>query len=150
MYKASDNLLVQVVCTEHSYVNPDGKQWVCKACDRALSIGVTCHCRLKLMIYNCAMYVPPEFADLNLLELRLISLRMPFMKMVALPSLVNRHGPAVNVPSKVETICNNIYVLPRLPSETDLVPLKLKRKLAYKGHYIMYDYITPQKLHSSG
>ena len=26
-----------------------------------------------------------------------------------------------------------------------VVPLKLKRKLAYKGHY-MYDYITPQKL----
>ena len=35
--------------------------------------------------------------------------------------------------------------LPRLPSQSELVPLKLKRKLAYKGHY-MYDYITPQKL----
>ena len=66
------------------------------------------------------------------------------MKMVALPSGKQRsiHGPAVNVPCKVDTICN---VLPRLPSETELVPLKLKRKMAYKGHY-MYDYITPQKL----
>ena len=66
------------------------------------------------------------------------------MKMVALPSGKQRsiHGPAVNVPSKVDTLCN---VLPRLPSQSELVPLKLKRKLAYKGHY-MYDYITPQKL----
>ena len=61
------------------------------------------------------------------------------MKMVALPSGKQRsiHGPAVNVPSKVDTICN---VLPRLPLQTELVPLKLKRKLTYKGHY-MYDYI---------
>ena len=51
------------------------------------------------------------------------------------------HGPAVNVPSKVDNIRN---VLPRLPSQTELVPLKLKRKVAYQGHY-MYDYITPQK-----
>ena len=65
------------------------------------------------------------------------------MKMVALPSGKQRsiHGPAVNVPSKVDTLCN---VLPRLPCQTELVPIKLKRKLSYPGHY-MYDYITPQK-----
>lgn len=70
------------------------------------------------------------------------------MKMVALPSGKQRsihgpavNGPAVNVPSKVDTICN---VLPRLPSQTDLIPLKLKRKVAYRGHY-MYDFITPSK-----
>ena len=66
------------------------------------------------------------------------------MKMVALPSGKQRsiHGPAVNVPSKVHTICD---VLPRLPSQSELVPLKLKRKVAHRGHY-MYDYIRPQKL----
>ena len=66
------------------------------------------------------------------------------MKMVALPSGKQRsiHGPAVNVPSKVDTICN---VLPRLPSQSELVPMKLKRKVAYRGHY-MYDYIRPQKI----
>ena len=65
------------------------------------------------------------------------------MKMVALPTGKQRsiHGPAVNVPSKVDTICE---VLPRLPSQTEMVPLKLKRKVAYRGHY-MYDYVTPQK-----
>ena len=45
------------------------------------------------------------------------------------------HGPAVNVPSKLDSLCN---LLPRLPSQTELVPLKLKRKLRFKGHY-MYD-----------
>ena len=87
--------------------------------------------------------VPPELADLNALESRLISLSVPFMKMV-LPSGKQRsiHVPAVNVPSKVDTICD---VLPRLPSQSELVPLKLKPKVAHRGHY-MYDYIKPQKL----
>ena len=88
--------------------------------------------------------IPTKLSGLNLLELRLISLRVPFMKMVALPSGKQRciHGPAVNVPSKVDTICT---VLLRLPSQTELIPLKLKRKLAYRGHY-MYDYISPEKV----
>ena len=71
--------------------------------------------------------VPRELSGLNALELRLICLRVPFMKMVALPSGKQRciplpsgkqrciHGPAVNVPAKVDTICD---VLPRLPSQT--------------------------------
>lgn len=45
------------------------------------------------------------------------------------------------MPSKVDTIFN---VLPRLPTQTELVPLKLKCKPAYQGHY-MYDHITPKK-----
>ena len=36
-------------------------------------------------------------------------------------------------------------VLPRLPSQSVLVALKLKLKLSYKGHS-MYDYVTPEKV----
>ena len=88
--------------------------------------------------------IPPELSCLNPLELRLISLRVPFMKMIALPSGKQRcmHGPAVNVPSKIDNVCT---MLPRLPSQCELVPLKLKRKLMYTGHY-MYDYVSPEKL----
>ena len=88
--------------------------------------------------------VPSELSCLNPLEMRLISLPVPFMKMVALPYGKQRciHGPAVNVPSKLDSVCS---MLPRLPSQTELIPLKFKRKLAYKGHY-MYDYVTPEKL----
>ena len=88
--------------------------------------------------------VPTELSDLNSLELRLISMRIPFMKMVALPRGQQRsiHGPAVNIPSNLTAIC---HLLPRLPSETQLIPMKLKRKLTYKGHY-MYQYVSSEKL----
>ena len=88
--------------------------------------------------------IPNELSTLNALELRLVSLRVPFMKMVALPSGKQRsiQGPAVNVPSKLDSLCT---MLPRLPTETELLALKLKRKLNYKGHY-MYDYVSPEKL----
>ena len=91
--------------------------------------------------------VPAELSGLNPLELRLISLRVPFMKMVALPSGKQRsiHGPAVNVPSKLDTVCT---VLPRLPSQTEHIPLKLKCKLAYRGHY-MYNYVSPEKVRNA-
>ena len=49
------------------------------------------------------------------------------------------HGPAVNVPSKLDSVCE---LLPRLPSESELVPLKLKRKLSYKGH----NFVRPEKV----
>lgn len=87
--------------------------------------------------------IPIELSNLNALELRLISLRVPFMKMVALPSGKHRciHGPAVNVPSKLDSICT---MLPRLPSQSELIALKLKRKLTYRSHY-MYNYISPER-----
>ena len=74
----------------------------------------------------------------------MISLRIPFMKLLALPSGKQRciHGPAVNVPSKLDSVCT---LLPGLPNEASMIPLKLKRKLRYKGHY-MYEYVRPDKV----
>jgi len=83
--------------------------------------------------------IPSSLQDLNVLEIRLLGLRIPFMKMIALPSGKQRciHGPAINVPSKVDTL---IEILPRLPSDNAIIPLKLKRKLQYKSHYL-YDFV---------
>ena len=139
--KASADVLQTVFSPNLSYISPDGKEWVCRTCDRALKRG---NMPLQAKANGLQLCpVPPELSSLNALELRLICLRVPFMKMVALPTGKQRsiHGPAVNVPSKVDTICE---VLPRLPSQTEMVPLKLKRKVAYRGHY-MYDFVTPQK-----
>ena len=47
------------------------------------------------------------------------------------------NGPPVNVPATLGQI---IDILPRMPSELQLHPVKLKCKLEYKSHY-MYDMI---------
>ena len=119
---------------DYSYISPGGKERICKTCDRALRRGCINGFHLS--------DAPPELSGLNPLELGLSCLRLPFMKMVVLPSGKHRsiHGPAVNVPLTPFVM----FYIPRLPLQTELVPLKLKRKLSYRGHY-MYDYITPQK-----
>ena len=99
------------------YISIDGNLWICRTCDASLIRG-----KLPLQAKANGLKltpIPPELSNLNPLELRLISLRVPFMKMVALPSGKQRciHGPAVNVPSKLDSVCT---VLPRLPSQTEL------------------------------
>ena len=46
-------------------------------------------------------------------------------------------GAPVNVPTTLDHVLN---ILPRMPNELQLHPMKLKRKLEYKSHY-MYDVI---------
>ena len=138
--KASPVILADVF--SDLYTSFDGNQWICATCNAALTRG---NMPTQAVANGLRLSpIPPELSCLNALEIRLLSLRVPFMKMVALPSGKQRciHGPAVNVPSKLDSVCT---VLPRLPSQSELIPLKLKRKLAYKGHYL-YDYITPDKI----
>ena len=118
-------------------VSAQDKQWICRTCHNALKRGVL---PAQAKANNLGLDdIPVELSDLNPLEVRLISLRIPFMKMVALPCGKQHaiHGPAVNVPTDLTPVCT---LLPRLPSQTQMVPMKLKRKLCYKGHY-MYQYI---------
>ena len=115
-------------------VSAQDKQWICKTCHNALNRGV-----LPVQAKANNLYldnIPVVLSELNLLEVCLISLRIPFMKMVALPCGKQRaiHGPAVNVPTDLTPVCT---LLPRLPSQTQMVPMKLKRKLCYKGHYMI-------------
>ena len=126
--KASNELLEQVFCPEYGYISSDGQRWLCRTCHNALSRGTM---PVQAKANNLQLDpVPNELSTLNALERRLISLRVPFMKMVALPSGKQRsiQGPAVNVPSKLDSLC---IMLPRLPTETELIALKLKRKLKY-------------------
>ena len=81
-----------------------------------------------------------QLSGLNMLELRLMFARSLYE--IGCPALwqTKMH----TWPSNECSICT---VLPRLPSETELIPLKLKRKLAYRGYYTyMYDYISPEKV----
>ena len=120
------------------FVSAQDKQWICKTCHNALKRGVL-PAQAKANNLNLDN-IPVELSDLNPLEVCLISLRIPFMKMVALVATI--HGPAVNVPTDLTPVCT---LLPRFPSQTQMVPMKLKRKLCYKGHYT-YQYIRPAKV----
>ena len=103
------------------------------------------YCLLRPKANNLELdNIPLELSDLNPLEIHLISLRIPFMKMVALPYGKQHaiHGPEVNVPTDLTPVC---ILLPRLPSQAQMVPMKLKRKLCCKGHYI-YQYVWPAKV----
>ena len=104
---------------DFTVIVPDAgtKQWICKTCD-------ICDNALKQRKFPAQAKannldledIPSELSDLNSLEVRFISLRIPFMKMVALPCGKQRaiHGPAVNVPTDLTPVCT---LVPRLPSQ---------------------------------
>ncbi len=82
-------------------------------------------------------HIPPELVELNVLERQLIAKILPFAKIVALPKGQQRavHGAVVCVPSEVEATVN---CLPRPSSEAQLLQVKLKRHIKYKGHQHFY------------
>ena len=94
-------------------VSAQDKQWICKTCHSALKRGVLL-AQAKANNLNLDD-IPMELSDLNPLEIRLISLRIPFMKLVALPCGKQHaiHGPAVNVPTDltpVRTFCLGFHL----------------------------------------
>ena len=85
--------------------------------------------------------IPPELESLCDLESRLISQRIPFMKILNLPrgGQAGIRGAVVNVPTDLTKVTT---LLPRTTSNSGLFPLKLKRKLQYRG-YVSYQMICP-------
>ena len=131
-----------VILEAFMYTSTDGRTWICVTCDRALQKG---NMPRQAKANGLSLFdIPPELSQLNEVEIRLLSRRIPFMKIVALPKGKQKaiHGPAVNVPTQLDTICN---LLPRLPNECEIIPMKLKRRLCYKSHY-MYDSVHPQNI----
>ena len=90
-------------------------------------ICVTCHNNLKRWYPKMPVQamanglslpdVPNELANLTEIERRLISLCIPFMKILALHRAgihYKINGPCVNVPTTLNRVCK---LLPRLPDE---------------------------------
>ena len=78
--KTSPDVLQEVFSVNIRYISNNGKQWICKTCDRSLMRG-----SMPLQDKANGLQLPeihPELSGLNALELRLISIRVPFMKMV--------------------------------------------------------------------
>ncbi|KAK7573658.1 hypothetical protein V9T40_004699 [Parthenolecanium corni] len=85
--------------------------------------------------------VPPEVANLTLLEERFISPRIGFMKLVEVP--INKQykmrGRVINVPTNVE---KSVEILPRTFDETETIAVALRRKKEYQ-HFYLYSIIRP-------
>ena len=84
--------------------------------------------------------IPQDLQNILPLERRVISPQIPFITILVMRQYGGHYkvnGPSVNVPATLDQI---IEILPCMPSELQLHPVKLKCKLEYKSHYI-YDMI---------
>uniref|UniRef100_A0A9J7Y7T4 ATP-dependent DNA helicase n=1 Tax=Cyprinus carpio carpio TaxID=630221 RepID=A0A9J7Y7T4_CYPCA len=107
------------------------QEWICHTCDSHLKRGsmpsIAVANRLELPP------IPAELLELNVLERQLIAKIVPFAKIVALPKGQQRsvYGAVVCVPSEVEKTVN---CLPRPNSESQLLQVKLKRHIKFRGY----------------
>ena len=116
-------------------------EWICSTCDANLKKGKlpSCSKANKMMFPK-----KPEVLNLTPLEERLISPRIPFMQIRELPrgGQLSIHGNIVNVPSDINS---TVQCLPRPITESQTIPIKLKRRLSYKHHY-QFQNIPPKKV----
>ncbi len=107
------------------------QEWICHTCDSHLKRGsmpsIAVANKLELPP------IPAELLELNVLERQLIAKIVPFAKIVALPKGQQRsvRGSVVCVPSEVEKTVN---CLPRPNSESQLLQVKLKRHIKFRGY----------------
>ena len=135
MSSMSDTLLKK--CTT-GYISVDNCEWICNTCIYNLTQGKI----PKLSVIN-GMTLPEKPSELNLnnLEERLVSLRIPFMQIRSLArgGQFSLKGSVVNVPADVEP---TIRALPRLPNESETIPVKLKRMKEQK-HSVVTENVRP-------
>ena len=89
--------------------------------------------------------IPQDLLHLSSLERCLISYQIPFITLIVMRRYGGHYkvnGPPINVPTKLDHV---IEMLPHLTHQLQLCPLKLKRKLEYKSHY-MYDIVQKDKV----
>ena len=118
------------------------QEWICVTCHRHLSANRMPNQALCNGLNMEA--IPPELNNLNVLERQLVALRIPFMKVLSLPKGGQKgvKGPCINVPSDLNTVTST---LPRPINEAQLIKVKLKRKLQYKGYH-QFQWINPTKV----
>ncbi|XP_048256969.1 uncharacterized protein LOC125382713 [Haliotis rufescens] len=118
--------------------SPEGTLWICYTCHRKLLSGKMPG---EAVVNNLELTpVPMQLQCLNELEQHLIALNIPFMKMMALPKGGQHgvHGPVVCVPSNIQ---KSTSMLPRSDIDDQMIRVKLKRKITYKGHY-QYQFVN--------
>ena len=120
----------------------DGKMYICKSCSASLHKNDM----PPLSTANGLEVeeIPEVLKDLSSLECVFISQRIPFMKILGLPRGQQKsiHGAVVNVQIEPEEC---VSVLPRIATPQSVVPVKLKRKLEYRGH-CFFQNVRPHKI----
>ena len=120
----------------------DNNEYICNTCRNSLRKG-----QLPAMAEANFMKldeIPQQLKELTSLEVIFIARRIPFMKLLGLPRGKQKaiHGCVVNIPVEPE---QSVSVLPRVPSPDTVIPVRLKRKIEYRGHVLMQN-IRPQKI----
>ena len=87
---------------------------------------------------NCLQLhdIPQDLQNILPLERRVISPRIPFITILVMKWYGGHYkvnGPPVNIPATLDQI---IDILPCMPSDLQLHPVKPKCKLEYKSHYM--------------
>ncbi|XP_002733238.1 uncharacterized protein LOC100378309, partial [Saccoglossus kowalevskii] len=128
------------ICADNCVYMRTGKTelWICFTCHRKILKG---RMPAEASVNNLHLQrIPQKLNCLNSLEQHLIGLHIPFMKMLALPKGGQNgvHGPVVCVPSSIDKTTS---ILPRSGPDDQMIQVKLKRKLTYKGHY-QYQFVN--------
>ena len=123
-------------------LSSDNNEYICTNCRNSLRRG-----ELPAMSLANGLHldeIPQQLLELTSLEVIFIARRIPFMKLLGLPRGKQKaiHGCVVNVPVEPE---QSVAVLPRVPSPDTVIPVRLKRKIHYRGHVLMQN-IRPQKI----
>ena len=101
-------------------------EYICKQCSTSLQCTTP---RMPDQAYANDLNldtVPHDLTELSTIERRLISYRLPFITLIAVRKYGGHYkvnGPPVNVPAKHDQI---VEMLPQMPNELQLIPLKLK------------------------
>ncbi len=119
-------------CPDRCALEDMKTEWICHSCHTTLLRGLMPDIAVANMLQFTP--IPPELCDLNILERHVIAKYIPFAKIVTLPKGQQRaiKGAVISVASEVETTVN---CLPRPRSDSQLLTVKLKRRLCYQGHY---------------
>ena len=120
------------------YISFANCEWICNTCLANIRQG-----KIPKLSYINGMKFPqkPQELNLNNLEERLISLRIPFMQIRALNSgsQFSLKGSVVNVPAEIEP---TIRALPRLQDNCKTISVKLKRMKEFK-HAVVTENVRP-------
>ncbi len=130
-------------CTDSSvHHEKKKKEWICFTCHRHLLKG---NMPPQAVVNNLWLDdIPKELKTLNALEMHLVSIIQPFMKIIPLPRGGQKgvRGQMVCVPANLQRTADT---LPWTLNTENLIRVKLKRKQQYKGHHL-YMVVSQKKV----